>query len=179
MRTKKERRLIATAEEARAFATQEEGEFRRPLKPQPKHAPEQDPNSGRQGRWFQWHGFGWVESVGPSDSIADYCPFGPVGQRLWAAETWAPVDFMEVGYEREEAICVGYAATTTAISHETGNVHMMDVTAWNWDMVSWSPASKMPRWASRSLVEVTSVRVECREGVWEWVAGWKKVAEEA
>ena len=43
-------------------------------------------------------------------------PFGERGSTLWVRETWAAVDAMTAGYEREEPVDIAYRATMTAIS---------------------------------------------------------------
>jgi hypothetical protein len=89
-------------------------------------------------------------------------PYGQPGDRLWVRETWAPVDQLADRVEREDPVCVGYRADYSAISHESDNVHQLDVTHWNWEhsSVRWRPSIFMPRWASRLTLEVTDVRVE-------------------
>jgi len=67
------------------------------------------------------------------------CPYGQPGDRLWVRETWAPhPDF-------------------TASSHYA--VYRADPECEH-DVERWRPSIHMPRWASRILLEITSVRVE-------------------
>ncbi|SDC70843.1 hypothetical protein SAMN05428966_102161 [Massilia sp. PDC64] len=67
------------------------------------------------------------------------CPYGQAGDRLWVRETWAPhPDFPETtrrGIYRADTEC-------------------------KYDVARWRPSIHMPRWASRILLEVVSVRVE-------------------
>lgn len=71
-----------------------------------------------------------------------YCPFGNVGDRLWVRETW------QCGLCTESTFA--YRATHKPSDLEEG---------WN-EKIKWRPSSQMPRWASRILLEITSVRVE-------------------
>jgi hypothetical protein len=67
------------------------------------------------------------------------CPYGQPGDRLWVRETWAPhPDFPESvhrGVYRADPEC-------------------------KYDVPRWRPSIHMPRWASRILLEIVSVRVE-------------------
>jgi hypothetical protein len=63
------------------------------------------------------------------------CPYGVVGDRLWVRETWS--------IDEDDQPIIFYRAT----DHETcGNPYKSSII--------------MPRWASRILLEVTSVKVE-------------------
>ena len=65
------------------------------------------------------------------------CPYGQPGDRLWVRETW---------FDAESALhsCVLYKASDDHPSNE----------------VVWRSPIHMPRWASRIILEVASVRVE-------------------
>lgn len=103
---------------------------------------------------------GTVGHLSMREKMGLRCPLGEPGDTLRVRETWAPVDFMEVGYAREEPVCIGYAADRTALCHEHDNVHRLDTHAWNWDAVKWKSSATMPKWASRLMLEVLSTRVE-------------------
>ncbi|MEG9670896.1 hypothetical protein V6X57_15815 [Serratia bockelmannii] len=68
------------------------------------------------------------------------CPFGQVGDRLWVRETWTPesIDAEDGSYSPD------YRATA--------NGQPLDG--------RWTPSIHMPRWASRTTLEITAVRVE-------------------
>ena len=82
------------------------------------------------------------------------CPYGQPGDRLWVRETWrgvveisppgAPVEHGVARYVPDQQHCrrVEYAATQES------------------DGEPWRPSIHMPRWASRILLEIVSVRVE-------------------
>ncbi|MDC6494354.1 hypothetical protein LN426_19145 [Pseudomonas syringae] len=88
---------------------------------------------------------------------ADLCPYGRVGDRLWVRETWycdhfqvlrgpyLKPDDLDVVEAREDGSLV-YAADGLA-PYET-------------EQPVWKPSIHMPRWASRTLLEITDVRVE-------------------
>ena len=88
------------------------------------------------------------------------CRYGAPGDVLWVKETWAPVDFLDLGYELKEPVAIGYRATETAISYQRDNVHELDVRHWGWDLIRWRSPIFMPRWASRLELDVLEVRVE-------------------
>lgn len=74
-----------------------------------------------------------------NNEIPMRCPYGQPGDRLWVRETWAPhPDFPETvrrGVYRADPEC-------------------------KYDVERWRPSIHMPRWASRILLEIVSVRVE-------------------
>ncbi|MEM8109355.1 hypothetical protein Q4S27_09335 [Morganella morganii subsp. sibonii] len=76
------------------------------------------------------------------DPIRLNCPLGKVGDRLWVRETW------QCGLCTESTFA--YRATHKPSDLEEG---------WS-EIIKWRPSSQMPRWASRILLEITSVRVE-------------------
>ena len=90
----------------------------------------------------------------PLGSDAAICPYGQPGDRLWVRETWRgvveispPGQAVEHGVaryvpDREHCRRVEYAATQVP------------------DSEPWRPSIHMPRWASRILLEIVSVRVE-------------------
>ena len=104
-----------------------------------------------------WHGPEY-DRVGVSMD----CPFGQPGDRLWVRETWAgsgnedghPIDADGNLVEMRDAQ-IFYRADTTPGPYGCDLLpdgsHYFD---------SWRPSIHMPRWASRILLEVVSVRVE-------------------
>jgi hypothetical protein len=74
--------------------------------------------------------------IGPGDlnmNISIKCPYGVPGDRLWVRETWAKLDD-ELIYKADGFVDDG--------------------------SLKWRPAIHMPRWASRTTMEITAVRVE-------------------
>lgn len=87
---------------------------------------------------------------GDAYPVARLCPYGQPGDRLWVRETW---DFRswDVGRVR-----IAYAA-------DGKQIDATPPAGWNptiYNYERWRPSIHMPRWASRILLEVVSVRVE-------------------
>ncbi len=94
---------------------------------------------------------GWVKNSAPSLLIPMKCPYGKVGDRLWVRETWVPdcatVEECRASFEDLMQGCSGpyYRATASDFDIET---------------LRWKPSIHMPRWASRTSLEITDIRVE-------------------
>lgn len=73
------------------------------------------------------------------------CPFGKAGDRLWVQEDWA--------FPGEEALM--YRGNPDDVK-----MYKKWMAGENYPKVTWTPDSDMPRWACRTVLEVTSVRVE-------------------
>lgn len=97
----------------------------------------------------------------------EWCPFGIVGDRIWVRETFqGPLfdyeqmeAYLEDGSEFEKPeFCVYKADGKPApeFFDADDNLHCR-----------WRPSIHMPRWASRILLEITSVRVERLNGMSE------------
>lgn len=140
----KERPILFSAPMVRALLNGTKSQTRRIVKPQPYFiSPENTPR------------------ITKAPGLHPYipCPYGQPGDRLWVRETWqGPL----LDSEEHEAQCrddgpeafkkpgfCAYRATDTldAIDAEGNDL-------------GWRPSIHMPRWASRILLEVTSVRVE-------------------
>lgn len=86
------------------------------------------------------------------------CRYGAVGHRLWVKETWR-VDDPSTGE-------IGYRASPGALGSSASRMHDTSDAEWwaHWSKRSaggrWQPSIYMPRWASRILLEIVSVRVE-------------------
>lgn len=79
-----------------------------------------------------WDSFKTIEEL-----AAKYCPYGQVGDRLWAKETW----LRGIG-PMGESFVYAYRATDPE------------------KFGPWKPSIHMPREASRIILEITGVRVE-------------------
>lgn len=173
MSAPKERPILFSGSMVRAILDEEKTQTRRIMNPQ-AWGPVANVGLGRDVERFHWHRRGertdggfdlgtHIFGLHPETQrilVAQACPYGAPGDRLWLRETWAPVDRMSSGVEREEPVEIGYMADLSAISHESDNVHSLDVYGWNWEAIKWRPSIFMPRWASRITLEVVSVRVE-------------------
>lgn len=98
------------------------------------------------------------------------CPYGQPGDRLWVRETWQYYDWTEEGEP-----CIRFAADNSTTWPEPGTDEWSDRLADVWEVLSrddnfnidnrardrrWRPSIHMPRWASRIMLEIVSVRVE-------------------
>lgn len=126
----KERPILFSAPMVRAILGGTKTQTRRIIKPQP------------EARWN--HVGGSAFCTGGHDRGDDCdgdvvlsCPYGQLGDRLWVRETWAK-------QPNGQAI---YCA----------DLNSDGVSRW---AATWKPSIHMPRWASRILLEIVSVRVE-------------------
>lgn len=129
----KERPILFSAPMVRALLDGSKTQTRRIVKPQPRmYEPGMD--------------------TGLSDYTCDMLvsPYGRFGDRLWVRETWYCDDYrvqsgpyLEVDGARE---LLTYRAD--------------DERPYEADQPIWKPSIHMPRWASRILLEIVSVRVE-------------------
>lgn len=100
----------------------------------------------------------WYVDADPSKAIR--CPLGAVGDRLWLRETWARMS-------ESRLTRIAYRADMT-IQNQTLHRGKRDLCPWPVDdsgrrghsVATWWQARTMPRWASRTLLDVTGVRVE-------------------
>lgn len=151
----KERGMIFNGEMVRAILDGRKTQTRRIMKSQPV----------LNGNFFEVFGAGWSKGmtsvpVVPGHSLANNCPFGKVGDRIWVRETYQGPLF---DYEHMEAyledsskfekpdFCVYKADGKPApeFYDADDNLHCC-----------WRPSIHMPRWASRITLEITGVRVE-------------------
>mgnify|MGYP001579326344 CR=1 FL=1 len=85
-----------------------------------------------------------IRNPGRYDNIrgCDFCcPFGQVGDLLWCRETWNLIETLD-----GRPVKVVYRA-----SPETYTEYLS---------IHWRPSIFMPRWASRILLEITSIKVK-------------------
>lgn len=102
------------------------------------------------------------------------CPYGAVGDRLYVRETWQP--FRDHTPEQQAKISAWFAkgnysnfmneveAWAPLPDGEVRAMYAADFGDWahhvDSDLKPWKPSIHMPRWASRLLLEITSVKVE-------------------
>lgn len=98
------------------------------------------------------------------DEYGDYhewskcaAPYGAPGDRLWVRETWAPWSSTEDIENRGEAAVLADAKAQLPWACV---MLRADANGGSVDVKRWRPSIFMPRWASRLLLEVVSVRVE-------------------
>lgn len=97
----------------------------------------------------------------PEYSADVACPYGKPGDRLWVREGWATVDLayapqgvgeaIEVAYKAEGGLCriVKHISADAAEKYTGGRFNS-----------DWRTPLFMPRWASRVMLEIVSIRVE-------------------
>ncbi len=146
----KERPILFSGEMVRAILDGRKTQTRRVVKPQPPdhwipevgyYYPTLVDRDGEQ--------FPGEKTFGASDeSFGLKCPYGQPGDRLWVRETWAPHADMP---------------HTAIYRCDRGGDYQDTVT----HGFRWSPSIKMPLWASRITLEITSVRVEMLQDITE------------
>ena len=89
--------------------------------------------------------------------IAGLCPYGQPGDRLWVRETW------QLHGLATDLATVVYAASKNQSWTEMHSLFPAELAAGMKPKPfqhGWRPSIHMPRWASRILLEIVSVRVE-------------------
>jgi hypothetical protein len=112
----------------------------------------------RDGIGLVWRPVGGSDEVPmPPEKVADLCPYGQPGDRLWVREAF------RYYFDADDLMdCIQYRADNTlrkpdALLSEDEGLRYSDMC----DAESpWRSPIHMPRWASRITLEVVSVRVE-------------------
>lgn len=93
------------------------------------------------------------------------CPYGQPGDRLWVRETWLedPEDDGTWHYTQYMG-CKGSPLSDIPRKFQKPE-HCIYREGWDGSDLRWRPSIHMPRWASRILLEVVSVRVERLQGI--------------
>ena len=132
----RERPILMTPENAQKCHDGTKTQTRRIVKPQPFHI-----------SWFE-HQQGWCAKVREDTGSAEHpayvmvpCPYGLVGDRLWVRE---PFTVANEGREDQSVIY-------------KGDPMFSGMTVFDW---KWTPSIHMPRFACRTVLEITDVRVE-------------------
>lgn len=153
----KERPILFSAPMVRALLDGSKTQTRRVVKPQPfdrsysTHDHRMAYVSGRSANGDEIDGlYAYTTSLGGEWRAK--CPYGQPGDRLYVRETWADLEELSDGNFQRQAI---YRADD--IERYGDEDEFVDVTAAD---MRWRPSIHMPRWASRILLEVVSVRVE-------------------
>jgi hypothetical protein len=116
------------------------------------------------GNWIAWYGMVSKNLDMAAETKRQYpngegfkCPYGEPGERLWCRETW----FNNNGEGDQDPEQIFYRA-----DGENGGADFEGETI-EGDGGGWSQSNHMPRWASRILLEVVSVRVERLQAITE------------
>lgn len=142
----KEHPIICRDDEVRAFLEGRKTQMRRPVKPIFSDAFPGTP-------LFKVDGGIHVplnDALALTSAFPRHCPFGVVGDRLWVRECFTP----------------NHGPDSTSPEHcifrADDNRSIEDLSE-----VRWTPSGRMPRWASRITLAITSVRVEHLQDITE------------
>ncbi len=160
--TTEPKRLIVTADEARALHDGGTVEVWRPMKPQPYMILTRKEWESRALSGVD----SYARPIGAEilEDLIEQSPF-PTGSRWWVAEAVAIVPATAYRYsegviQRVNPIDRHYSAIYKAGWGRSGKQ-------------PWQSSTQMPRWASRTNAEVITCRVELKDGVWHWVSEMK------
>lgn len=117
---------------------------------------------------WQWRGKSdptpgdWIEEW--QTDVDDYetgpvrCPYGKPGDRLWAPEEWAAEGSYTDRYTSEEIVMNPghFKVWRQSQCFDGRGIGLFNLSF----LGRWRPASDMPRWAARLLLEITEIRVE-------------------
>ena len=167
----KERPIIMQPESIRAILDGRKTETRRVIKPQPTWST----------KWKLW---GWKKlanlfgtPIGLAGHMRPLCPYGQPGQRLWVRETFCSLDDPLDGFLNSTEDGKWSRRVVYKQEMDAGGASLPDEFKWR------SPAT-MPRWASRSTLELTGTGVEIQQepddeipeaGLWVWVLRFREV----
>ncbi|MCK9468123.1 MAG: hypothetical protein M0Q49_01790 [Porticoccaceae bacterium] len=171
MSTTRERPIIFGGEMVRAILGGQKTQTRRAVKPQPSMERDCEPE-----------GYNWVPMHKGRELSHHQCPYGQPGDRLWVRERWRvgawdadegafaldycdgprrqwlkdPLDHDGTRFERLWIQCTDELREKGIPPGADGH--------YRWgpgkSPLRWRPSIHMPRWASRILLEILSVRVE-------------------
>lgn len=142
----KERPILFSGPMVRALLDGRKTQTRRLVKPQPQEG-------GLRPGWHVTVG-GVNYPIDPRASsrrnLADACPFGSPGDRLWVRETfsaWSGGGGEHGEWDEVDGVLYGSESIEFAADGKCRPVR-------------WRPSIHMPRWASRITLELTAVRIE-------------------
>lgn len=142
----KERPILFSAPMVRAILEGRKTVTRRVCKPQPSANAHTTCASGNpMGAWWE------------TGKDINRCPHGQPGDRLWVRETWYCDHFevMRGPYLKPDDLDIREALEDGTLVYGADGL-----APYEQDQPTWKPSIHMPRWASRTLLEITDVRVE-------------------
>lgn len=153
----KERPILFSGPMARALLDGRKTQTRRVVKPMPKWAerfPICAPENMAAGHQIWWWD-GEFDRVG----VAQDCPYGKPGARLWVREAHAI--YHAHGQHRSDGLRWGpWGHLPTRLSEDRTQIAYYREGFDRCDPGKWRPSIHMPRWACRLVLEITDVRVE-------------------
>lgn len=143
-----DRPILFSAPMVRAILDGSKTQTRRVVKPQPV-----DRGGGSLSISYA---AGKMNHMGPAgfmlEKLAQYgCPYGKTGDRLWVREKFTIVPV--TAYRMSEGV-------QQTVSPSEPDYAAVYAAGWDRCIPRWKPSIHMPRWASRIMLEITSVRVE-------------------
>lgn len=154
----KERPILFGAPMVRALLAGTKSQTRRIITPQPRAI--SVCGATLDGLWIPRGKVDYRVWPKPCRKIAEACPYGQPGERLWVRETWQA--WQRTSYEHDEAQPVGVKDATASKQRDYDGSIRVDAIEYRATSKSagpWTPSIHMPRWASRITLEVTGVRV--------------------
>lgn len=164
------RPILFNSEMVRAILNGNKTQTRRVIKPQPTLS---------QSSGFNWRGHSYGINSTYKGTIKNFvdsnqvCPFGKVGDQLFVQETYG-TKIRSLGGTPHESFV--YKADNP------NEIAYYDCKGMGYP-VRWKPSSRMPRKASRILLEITNISLELlnniseesakAEGIVETIKGWK------
>ena len=94
----------------------------------------------------------------PENHVADDCPYGKVGDRLWVRETCQAWEYELSGEDVVRYVADG--AFRPIEPTQNAMERWIELNSYRGKKGAIVPSIHMPRWASRILLEITDVRVE-------------------
>jgi hypothetical protein len=157
-----ERPILFSAPMVRAILSNQKTQTRRVVKLrghdglQEDHAPwllRQHP-----GEWL------WQHAINKDRIITEPCPYGTSGDRLWVREAWR----LPIGLDKDnaktiaqQALAANYPSAWAPVQYEADKTRLdWEESTWGTEAGRYRHARYMPRWASRILLEIVSIRVE-------------------
>lgn len=160
----KERPILFSADMVKAILEGRKSMTRRVVKPQPSERGCIDPKFGFTAATPPGH----ISYQGKCEIDGEMrfgewfvkCPYGQVGDRLWVMEAWG-IEYVERHGICPDYICIRYAADGLKCVHSAPGDEDRYAKYKDAPMHGPNrPSIFMPRWASRILLEIVSVRVE-------------------
>lgn len=139
-----ERPILFSAPMVRAILAETKTQTRRVVKQQPVY-------DGRFAGGWKMAGNNGHEAATCSPLIAELCPYGQPGDRLWVRESFCPIYPQDPSYNGGRPIEYDYQAT---YKHGDRLGDLIGI------QKKWKPSIHMPRAVSRITLEITGVRVE-------------------
>lgn len=147
----KERPILMTPENAQKCFDGVKMQTRRIIKPQPPDGATVWQSEGIGDTWQ-------VRRCDPWHSIK--CPYGTAGDRLWIREAWQEKAWSLTELNRAGFLSAPKKPHETYLNQDLYAIHKGGYNTAIGDPGRWTPSLRMPRWACRTVVEITEIRVQ-------------------